>query len=59
MLAILARKYDWEVDLTEPLKTFPLPYPAWGLPMTVKEVDSTVADMASTQHDIGTQAKAS
>ena len=38
MLAILARKYDWEVDLSEPLKTFPLPYPAWGLPMTFTEL---------------------
>ena len=34
LLAVLARKYDWSVDLKEPLKTFPLPYPAWGLPMT-------------------------
>ena len=34
MLAVLARKYDWTVDFEEPLKTFPLPYPAWGLPMT-------------------------
>ena len=34
LLAVLAREYDWEVDLEEPLKTFPLPVPAWGAPMT-------------------------
>jgi len=25
MVAVLARGYDWEVDLNEPLKTFPCP----------------------------------
>ena len=34
MLAVLARGYDWEINPEEPLKTFPLPVPAWGLPMT-------------------------
>lgn len=34
LLAVMARKYDWTVDLKEPVKTFPLPYPAWGLPMS-------------------------
>ena len=32
LLAVLAREYDWEVDLEEPLKTFHLPVPAWALP---------------------------
>ncbi|DBA96280.1 TPA: hypothetical protein ACH3X3_002462 [Trebouxia sp. C0006] len=40
LLAILARKYDWDIDLTEPLKTFPLPYPARGLPMTFTEIET-------------------
>lgn len=34
LLAVLAREYDWELDREEPLKTFPLPVPAWGAPMT-------------------------
>ena len=38
MLAVLARGYDWEVDLNEPLKTFPLPTLAWGLLMTFKKL---------------------
>lgn len=25
LLAVLAWEYDWEVDLEEPLKTYPLP----------------------------------
>lgn len=37
-LAVLARKYDWTVDLNEPVKTFPLPYPAWGLPMSFTQL---------------------
>ena len=44
LLAVLARKYDWTVDLNEPVKTFPLPYPAWGLPMSVTQLpDDSVA----------------
>lgn len=43
MLAVLARKYDWTVDLKEPVKTFPLPNPAWGLPMSF-----TMVSMADT-----------
>jgi len=39
LLAVLAREYDWEVDLEEPLKTFPLPVPAWGAPMTFYRVN--------------------
>lgn len=38
LLAVLARKYDWTVDLKEPVKTFPLPYPAWGLPMSFTQL---------------------
>ncbi len=39
MLAVLARGYDWQVDLTEPIREFPLPLPSRGLPMTFKELD--------------------
>lgn len=35
---MLARKYDWTVDLNEPVRTFPLPYPAWGLPMRLTQL---------------------
>ena len=38
MLAVLARGYEWEIDEKEPVKTFPLPTPAWGLPMTFKKL---------------------
>ncbi|DBA99082.1 hypothetical protein WJX77_010814 [Trebouxia sp. C0004] len=34
MMAVLARGYDWQVDLTEPIKSFPIPAPIRGLPMT-------------------------
>ena len=30
MLAVLARGYDWQVDVNEPLKHFPLPSAAVG-----------------------------
>ena len=40
MLAVLARGYDWQVDLTEPIKNFPLSLPTWGLPMTFHKLDS-------------------
>ncbi|DBB10930.1 hypothetical protein WJX82_007943 [Trebouxia sp. C0006] len=40
MLAVLARGYDWQVDLTEPIKNFPLSLPSWGLPMTFHKLDS-------------------
>ncbi|KAA6428847.1 MAG: hypothetical protein FRX49_00957 [Trebouxia sp. A1-2] len=40
MLAVLARGYDWHVDLTEPIKNFPLSLPSWGLPMTFHKLDS-------------------
>ena len=33
MLAVLARDYDWEVDLDEPIKSFPIPTPVRALPM--------------------------
>lgn len=35
MLAVLARSYDWQIDVNEPVETFPLPRPIWGLPMTL------------------------
>lgn len=41
LLAVLAREYDWELDLKEPLKTFPLPIPAWGVPMTFHKLNKT------------------
>lgn len=54
LLAILARKYDWTVDLKEPVKTFPLPYPAWGLPMSFTQLKDDSAAKAqksdSLQH---------
>lgn len=28
LLAVLARRYEWEVDLTEPVKPFPVPVPS-------------------------------
>lgn len=34
MLAVLARDYDWEVDVNEPIKSFPIPTPVRALPMT-------------------------
>ena len=34
MLAVLARDYDWEVDLDEPIKSFPIPSPVRSLPAT-------------------------
>ena len=34
MLAVLARDYDWEINHAEAVKTFPLPMPVEGLPMT-------------------------
>ena len=41
-LAVLARGYDWSIDPDEPLKTFPLILPAWGLPMTFWKLDKPV-----------------
>ena len=38
MLAVLARGYDWEVDLDEPIKSFPMPTPVRALPMTFYKV---------------------
>ena len=35
MLAVLARGYDWSLDVNEGMKTFPIPYPKHGMPMTV------------------------
>ena len=43
MLAVLARGYDWQVDLTEPIREFPLPLPRRGLPMTFKKLDQPLA----------------
>ncbi len=43
MLAVLARGYDWQVDLTEPIREFPLPLPRRGLPMTFKKLDHPLA----------------
>ena len=34
MLAVLARDFDWEVDVNEPIKSFPIPTPVRALPMT-------------------------
>lgn len=45
MLAVLARGYEWEVDLNEPMKTFGaglLPTPKWGLPMTFEKLQRPV-----------------
>ncbi|KAL3153515.1 hypothetical protein ABBQ38_011847 [Trebouxia sp. C0009 RCD-2024] len=42
MLAVLAREYEWEIDLNEPVKTFPLPVLAWGMPMTFKRLQRPV-----------------
>ena len=33
LLAVLARRCDWEVNLEEPIRPFPIPTPANGLPM--------------------------
>lgn len=38
MIAVLARDYDWGVDVREPVKKFPFPAPVWGLPMTFDRV---------------------
>ena len=48
MIAVLARDYDWGVDLREPVKKFPFPAPVWGLPMTFDRVTQT--SQASPQH---------
>lgn len=37
MLAVLARGYDWTLDLDEPMKSFPIPYPRNGMPMSVTQ----------------------
>ena len=42
MLAVLARGYDWDVDLNEPVKTIPLPTLQWGLPMTFNKLQTPV-----------------
>ena len=34
MMAVLARDYDWELDLSEPVKLFPFTVPERGCPMT-------------------------
>lgn len=34
MLAVLARDYDWELDLKEHINSFPIPTPAQAQPMT-------------------------
>ena len=39
MLAVLTRDYDWELDLNEPIKTFPMPVPAWAAPMTFHRLE--------------------
>ena len=44
MLAVLARGHDWQADLTEPIREFPLPLPGRGLPMTVKNLDHPLAE---------------
>ena len=38
LLAVLSRKYNWEVDLQEPVKSLPSPHPAWGLPMSFTQL---------------------
>ena len=38
MMAVLARGYDWQVDLTEPIKSFPIPTPIRGMPMTFSRI---------------------
>ena len=42
MLAVLARGYDWELDLNEPVKTFPLPVFTRGMPMTFQRLQRPV-----------------
>ena len=42
MLAVLSRGYDWEIDPEEPVKEFPLPMPALGLPMTFTKLQKPV-----------------
>lgn len=42
MLAVLARGYEWEIDPDEPVKKFPLPVLAWGMPMTFKRLQRPV-----------------
>ena len=42
MLAVLARGYEWEVRQDEPVKTFPMPIPAWGLPMAFHKLKRPV-----------------
>lgn len=37
LVAVLARGYDWSLDLAEPMKTFPLPYPRNGMPMSIQK----------------------
>ena len=50
MLAVLARGYEWSLDLDEPIKTFPIPYPRNGMPMTfTKRVPSTLHRSPSFQ----------
>ena len=34
MLTVLARNYDWHVNVDEPLVKFPITLPSQGLPMT-------------------------
>lgn len=34
MLAVLARDYDWELDLAEHINSFPIPTPVQAQPMT-------------------------
>ena len=42
MLAVLARGYEWEIDQNEPVKMFPLPVLAWGMPMTFQKLQRPV-----------------
>lgn len=39
MTAVLARDYDWAVDLEEPFRKFPFPGPVTGMPMTFSRLN--------------------
>ncbi len=43
MLSVLARRYDWQVDLTAPIREFLLTLPRHGLPMTFNKLDHPLA----------------
>lgn len=38
MLAVLARDYDWELDLEEHINSFPIPTPVRAQPMTFQKL---------------------